>query len=981
MSLFSIKPGESRMASLTIGVMLFTSTGAALGGTGIEALFFARFGVDYLPYMFLGLGITSMIMSFGVTALLSRIPKQILYVAVPLLVSILLVFARLALFTGLNWLYPVLWLGKEVLNILIGIVIWGVAGVACDTRQAKRLFPLFNASRILGQVIGGFITGLLVASIGTENLLLVWAGALIVAFLLSRALLSRALIPSAPEKKSRRRQPTLIQEMQRGYKYVRGSSLMTWIAFSTICFSILYFSISLPFSRAATEQYVNEDALASFLGLFNGVSTAAAFLASLFLANKLFSRFGIMACILALPVIYLVGFGGLVLMPVFAFIVAFRFVQVLWLSGIGDPAWQAMFNVVPLEKRDQVRTFISGVPEQAGTFIAGGILIIGERTLAPQQLYLVGLFAAACCTYIIYQARRGYNNALIEALRAGRPHLFYSDERPFGGFRQDGTTVQTVLTALHDPDPIIRRVSAEILGHLSLPESTNALVDGLSDVDPLVRAACLKALSQSKATPALLDIAASLSDPEPDVRFEAVSALTALSASSRGLTRYLTHLLDDPDTRISTRAAISLLLVDPDLERAKSHLRTAAAFGDISARLHAIQAMGEWRDPQSFDFLCAELYDLSEPATIRSAAAESLVRVKSTRALPHLFEVLDDKNATVINTLARLLGKMGETTQESLLAALFEKGKEDGALNALAYMQLPPSKPILGFARAEVSRAREYDALMRGVQASTGNEAMGLLADSLHKKSHAHGIRALRAIGLLGDRDAMNTAIENLQSADASQRANVMEALESIGAKWRDTLRPLMKLWEGEGVESLPVDWERLLNDDDEWIRECAEFAKAHGDTKMDTLATLSLMDRILFLRRVPLFGALSPADLKQVAAISTEEIFQDGDVIAYQGEQGEAMFVIISGEVRVCLMKDGHEVEVARRTSGEYVGELSIINREPRIATLIASGDVRTLCIDKKNFEGLIRERPDVSLVIIRVLSKRLKESTEQKA
>jgi len=40
------------MASLMIGIMLFTSMGAALGGTGIEALFFARFGVEYLPYMF-----------------------------------------------------------------------------------------------------------------------------------------------------------------------------------------------------------------------------------------------------------------------------------------------------------------------------------------------------------------------------------------------------------------------------------------------------------------------------------------------------------------------------------------------------------------------------------------------------------------------------------------------------------------------------------------------------------------------------------------------------------------------------------------------------------------------------------------------------------------------------------------------------------------------------------------------------------------
>ena len=55
----------------------------------------------------------------------------------------------------------------------------------------------------------------------------------------------------------------------------------------------------------------------------------------------------------------------------------------------------------------------------------------------------------------------------------------------------------------------------------------------------------------------------------------------------------------------------------------------------------------------------------------------------------------------------------------------------------------------------------------------------------------------------------------------------------------------------------------------------------------------------------------------------------------------------------------DGKEIELARRTSGDYVGELSIIIREPRNATLIACGDVRALSIDQKTFEGLIRERP----------------------
>src|ERR671922_260795 len=184
----SVRPGESRMASLMIGIMLFTAMGASLGGTGIEALFFARFGVEYLPYMFLGLGITSMVISFGTTAALGSIPRRILYLAIPLFLAVVLILARMALLTKLSWLYPALWLGKEILNSLTGILIWGIAGVVCDTRQAKRLFPLFNASRILGQVIGGFVTGLLVNSIGIENLLLVWAGTMLLAFLLSRSL-------------------------------------------------------------------------------------------------------------------------------------------------------------------------------------------------------------------------------------------------------------------------------------------------------------------------------------------------------------------------------------------------------------------------------------------------------------------------------------------------------------------------------------------------------------------------------------------------------------------------------------------------------------------------------------------------------------------------------------------------------------------------------------------------------------------------
>jgi CRP/FNR family transcriptional regulator len=211
----------------------------------------------------------------------------------------------------------------------------------------------------------------------------------------------------------------------------------------------------------------------------------------------------------------------------------------------------------------------------------------------------------------------------------------------------------------------------------------------------------------------------------------------------------------------------------------------------------------------------------------------------------------------------------------------------------------------------------------------------------------------------------------------STQRANMMEALESIHARWRKIIQPLMRLWEEEVVPNSveKVDWQRLFVDQDAWVQDCALFA-AHqlGEIQMENIATLSLMERILFLKRVPLFADLSPSDLKQVAAIAREESFEDGDIIVRQGEVGDLMFIIVSGEMRVIVTK----VDFARRRPGEYVGEMALFGKE-RTATLAAIGHVRALCIDRKSFESILRDRPDVSLAVIQVLCERLKEASNK--
>lgn len=1011
---FKIKSGEERISLLLVGLMLVTSAGGAIGGNATEALFFSRFGVEFLPTMYVILGLFTFITSMAITIVMGRLSKQKIFTALPFIIGFVLVAERVLLSLNIKWFFAVIWLGMNVIGNLQGLFTWGLAGAACDTRQAKRLFPLFSAGGILGTVLGGLLTQPLARSLHSENLLLIWAGTLFISYFLSRALIGKtsAVITTT----SRAKQPNIFIEMQRGYKFVLRSPIMQWVSYSAILFSVCYFSLALPFSRGATTQFPDADQLAGFLGLFQSVNTIVALIASLFFANRLFARFGIMPMLLLFPVIYFAGFGILSFSVPFAILVSVRFLQMAWMQGIAGTAWQALFNVVPSEQRDQVRAFIGGVPEQAGTIIAGLILVVGEQALLPSQLYLIGLAAAAFLIYILWQASKAYARALVEALRAGQPQMFISEEEPFGGFQTDGAAISAAIRGMNDSDKAIRLVSIEILGSLSIPEVTNNLVTALADDDALIRSAALRGLTRAKASSALLDIAASLTDPEPDVRLQAVDSLQKLSQFPRGVSTHIEPLLADKDPQVRAHAAQTLLNFGAHT-LAKNTLHKMAVDTDPMTRVYALHALSECGDESAFELGVSSLADINP--NVRKAAPAVLTHIDPKRALSIIINHLNDDDSYVRKSLAEALGKIGIPALEALLLALKNPSYEDGALMALELLPTQKASQQIRMHAIETAKsALHYHNLALGLARKFGKELSGdgrhqLLIMSLHDKAHRNGINTLRAIGLIKGQEAVAVAIENLLSHSASQRANALEVLESIGEP--EIVRPLLALWES-GVSdliSLSDHWHLdLLQDSYSWLRACAALTAAgttdskmiaalqtlsksdpdpivrdtadkvlSGDSSMDTLATIPLMERILFLRRVPIFADLSPADLKQIAAISSEAIFADGDILVNQGEPGDEMYIVVSGDVCVLMTaSDQKEArEVARRSSGDYVGEMALISREPRIATLKAIGSVRALCIDQKRFEGILRERPEISLAMMRVLGQRLKEASGQ--
>ena len=143
----------------------------------------------------------------------------------------------------------------------------------------------------------------------------------------------------------------------------------------------------------------------------------------------------------------------------------------------------------------------------------------------------------------------------------------------------------------------------------------------------------------------------------------------------------------------------------------------------------------------------------------------------------------------------------------------------------------------------------------------------------------------------------------------------------------------------------------------------------------MDTLNTVSILERILLLREIPIFADLSPEDLKLIAETAREEWYPQNTVIFHQGDEGNMMFVIVEGRLQVIRHTDGRDQVLAERGPGDFMGEMAIIESAPRYATLHTLSEVRVLAIDDVTFKGVLRERPDVSFAVLRSLSRRLRE------
>lgn len=106
---------------------------------------------------------------------------------------------------------------------------------------------------------------------------------------------------------------------------------------------------------------------------------------------------------------------------------------------------------------------------------------------------------------------------------------------------------------------------------------------------------------------------------------------------------------------------------------------------------------------------------------------------------------------------------------------------------------------------------------------------------------------------------------------------------------------------------------------------------------------------------------------------------YAPGEVICHQGEPGDRMYVIQAGRVEVLREEGDAEVVLRELAAGDVFGEMAIIERQPRSATVRAKGTARILTLDRRAFLTRVHEDPSLAYRILEEMSRRIRRLTEE--
>ncbi|MBI4374647.1 MAG: MFS transporter [Deltaproteobacteria bacterium] len=383
-----------------------------------SSLFLSAFGPEKLPWVYLGTAAVTFVAVLAYAELAKRVNRDVLVGSTTLFFIVnLVIFWWLFKFHPGGRLPFVFYIWVSNYNVILVTQFWSVANDIYNPREGKRLYGFIGSGGILGSIVTGFLVTFLVRRIGTENLLLVSAGFLMILLLIAKKICSL----DSQERKERETKLPEVDQLpetgRNGFSLIWKSPYLKLITAIVIFLTIVATIVDYQFQSVIARRF-SKDEMTAFLGTFFSFLTLAAFLVQFFLTSRIHQRLGIAFSLLILPAVSIIGGLTFLAAPVFLIGAALKFLDGSIGYSIQQASKELLYLPTPREVKYRAKTFIDVFFYRFGDALASILILIFSAyqfSLRSLSGLVVGL--AILWAGIILLTRRHYIASLREIIK------------------------------------------------------------------------------------------------------------------------------------------------------------------------------------------------------------------------------------------------------------------------------------------------------------------------------------------------------------------------------------------------------------------------------------------------------------------------------------------------------------------------------------------------------------------------------------